>query len=231
MKKHKGNQRSLFNHTCALCQLYPASRQGLCEGCHADLPWLLGGCPRCAEPLVAGLQVQCPRCQQHPPAFDRTHAAFTYRFPLTELIPAIKYQRRPTALGWLSATLAELLDDRLEQKPQLLLPVPMHPWQLFRRGFNQAALIAEQLSGLLDIPCDDRALRKIRNTSHQADLSRAERQANLRGSFACRGTLPAHVALIDDVMTTGSTADELAGLLRQQGVKQIEVWLLARTPA
>ena len=230
MKKHEVNHRLLINQYCALCRLYPATRHGLCDGCHADLPWLLGGCPRCAEPLVADLNLHCPRCQQQPPAFDRTLAAFSYRFPLTELIPAVKYQRQPTALGWLSATLAELIDDRLERKPQLLLPVPMHPWQLFRRGFNQAALIAERLSRELGIPYHDGILRKIRNTSHQADLGRTERQANLRGSFACQGRVPAHVAIVDDVMTTGSTADELARLLRRHGAEQIDVWLLARTP-
>ncbi len=230
MKKHRVDYGLFNNQTCLLCRLHPAARHGLCEGCHADLPWLLGGCPRCAEPLIADLHVHCARCQQHPPAFDRTLAAFTYRFPLTELLPTIKYQRRPAALGWLGATLAELIADRLEQKPQLLLPVPMHPWQLFRRGFNQAALIAEILARELAIPYHDRLLRKTRNTSHQADLGRAERQANLRDSFACLGPVPPHVAIVDDVMTTGSTADELARLLRRQGAKQIDVWVLARTP-
>lgn len=230
MKHLQVYNRLLFGHSCALCRRQPALETGLCEGCHGDLPWLIAACPRCAEPVQGLPGTPCARCQQDPPPFDRTHAAFSYSFPINQLLPAIKYQRRPAALGWLSRTFALLLADRIDTPPRLLLPVPQHPLKELRRGFNQAALIARQLSAQLNIPVADTLVRKRHTTSQQAELGRAERQANLRGSFEVRGPVPDHVALVDDVMTTGSTARELSRVLRARGAARIEVWVLARTP-
>lgn len=230
MKNTPVNLRSLFDHRCALCRRYPALPSGLCEGCHSDLPWLIAACPRCAEPLTALHHSLCRHCQQDPPAFDITHAAFSYSFPINQLLPRIKYHRRPAALGWLSRSFALLLADRIDTPPQLLLPVPQHPLKEVRRGFNQAALIAHELSRLLHIPLSDTLVRKRRLTSQQAELSRAERLANLRGSFEVRDRVPPHIALVDDVMTTGSTARELSRVLKQEGATRVEVWVLARTP-
>lgn len=230
MKNTTVNYRSLFIRKCALCRRYPAQETGLCEGCHGDLPWLIAACPRCAEPLNTAHISLCSHCQQDPPPFDRTHAAFRYSFPINQLLPAIKYHRRPAALGWLSRTFAALLSDRIETAPQLLIPVPQHPLKEIRRGFNQAALIAQELSRCLDIPLSDTLVRKRRTTLQQAELGRSERLANLRDSFEVCAPVPAHIALVDDVMTTGSTARELSRVLRLNGAKRIEVWVLARTP-
>lgn len=231
MNQDKGNNWLSINQPCALCRLAPARHTGLCDDCHADLPWLIGGCSRCAEPMPPPARGLCARCQQQPPAFENTVAAFSYEFPISQLIPALKYRRRPAPLGWLSATFAELIAERLEDTPDLLVPVPMHPWQELSRGFNQASLIAERLSRLLKIPLSEQLLQKRRRTAHQAELNRQQRQANLRRSFSCRGPVPARVALIDDVMTTGTTVNELARLLKRRGAQQIQVWVLARTPA
>lgn len=231
MKPTTVNLGTFVNQSCALCRRNPAMPTGLCEDCHGDLPWLIAACPRCAEPLPPHHQGLCVHCLQDPPPFDATLAAFSYSFPLNQLLPRIKYHRRPAALGWLSRSLATLLHERIRVRPELLLPVPQHPLRELHRGFNQAALIAAELSRMLQIPLSDQRIRKLSLTSHQAELGRAERLANLRGSFALHGPVPERVALVDDVMTTGSTAREISRLLRAQGVRHIQVWVLARTPA
>ncbi|GGB88347.1 amidophosphoribosyltransferase [Marinobacterium zhoushanense] len=233
MKNIKSYYRLFFNQSCYLCQTARADTLGLCEACHADLPWLIGACRRCAEPMPTGLAGSslCARCQRQAPAFDITHAAFLYAFPISQLIPAIKYLRRPEALGWLSLIFAQLLRDRIEQPPKMLLPVPMHPWRTTLRGFNQAELIAAQLGRHLGIPVRSELLRKRRTTLQQARLNRASRGTNLAGSFKLLQPVPEHVAVVDDVMTTGSTAEELARLLKMAGARRVEIWVLARTPS
>ncbi|MBV1787000.1 ComF family protein [Marinobacterium sp. D7] len=233
MKNIERYCRLFFDQSCYLCQIAKADVLGLCEACHADLPWLIGACRRCADPIPVGVagHALCARCQQRSPPFDRTHAAFLYAFPINQLIPAIKYQRRPEALGWLSRLFAQLLRDRIEQPPELLLPVPMHPWRATMRGFNQAELIASQLGRQLGIPVRSDLLRKRRATLQQARLNRASRGINLAGSFQLLGQVPAHVAVVDDVMTTGSTAEEIAQQLKTAGAERVEIWVLARTPA
>lgn len=228
----KDYYRLFFNQSCFLCNTRKADIHGLCEACHADLPWLISACKQCAMPIQPDLTALplCPRCQRKPPEFDRTYAAFSYSFPINQLIPSIKYRRRPEALGWLSRVFAELLRHRLEQPPEVLLPVPMHPWRASLRGFNQAELIAAQLGKQLHIPMRSNILYKRQSTLQQARLDRNSRASNLAGSFGLCGAVPQHIAVVDDVMTTGSTAQELACVLKQAGAKQVEIWVLARTP-
>ncbi|WP_432696377.1 ComF family protein [Marinobacterium sp. YM272] len=233
MKNSKVYLRLFFNQPCFLCRLHTAGASGLCDACHADLPWLIGCCPRCAEPRSPRIPPDqpCGRCQTSPPGFDRVIAAFGYAFPLSQMIPGIKYHRRPALLGGLAATLAGLLQERIETPPDLLLPVPMHPWQESVRGFNQAALLASELGKRLDIPVSHSTLRKVRRTGHQAELDRRSRAINLRGSFALSGRVPERVAIVDDILTTGATANELAKLLKKAGSNEVQVWVLARTPS
>ncbi|KGK41147.1 hypothetical protein LH51_16765 [Nitrincola sp. A-D6] len=226
---NKVNYRSLFNQSCALCRLQSAEISGLCEDCHADLPWLLLGCPICGLPRLSP-DHPCTHCQQKIFKFDQTEAPLEYRFPINSLIPGIKYQRRIQTLGWLGELLTHHLQDRCETWPDLLLPVPMHPIDEALRGFNQAGLLAEILSRNLQICCDSAQLRKIRRTGKQMTLNASARQQNLKGAFSIQGPLPHRVALIDDIMTTGGTADEIAGLLKLGGVSHVQVWVLARTP-
>ncbi|WP_417579597.1 ComF family protein [Nitrincola sp.] len=225
----KVNYRLLFKQTCSLCQLQTAQINGLCEDCHADLPWLLLGCPVCGLPRSFPDQT-CSHCQQAIPRFDRCEAPLEYRFPINSLLPGIKYHGRIQALGWLAELLSHHLQDRCETWPDLLLPVPMHPIDEALRGFNQAELLANLLSQKLQIRCDSGQLRKAHRRVKQMTLSASARRNNLKGAFSIRGELPQSVALIDDIMTTGATADEIAGLLKNQGVSHVQVWVLARTP-
>lgn len=114
-----------------------------------------------------------------------------------------------------------------------LVPVPLHPARLRQRGYDQTLELARQLARELDVPLYPRALRRVRATHAQSDLHAAARRRNVRGAFALRAgvALPAHVALFDDVMTTGATLAECTRLLQRHGVQCVDVWALARVPA
>jgi len=213
---------------CLVCGTR-ADGEPLCHGCRSDLPWARGTrCPVCAAHCSG--PGPWGRCHLHPPAYDRCLAALSYEPPVDRLITALKFHNR-LACGRL---LARLLAERIESGsgiagPDLLLPVPLHHTRLRRRGFNQALEIGRLLSRRLGIPLDAHSLWRQRATVAQSTLALRARQHNLRDAFALRRPLEADsVALIDDVMTSGSTAHAAANCLRNAGVKQIQVWVVAR---
>lgn len=219
------------HHRCSLCGLNPADDvSGLCHACHDDLPWLDHACPICAEPRAVASNALCPRCSRHLPPFQSTTAALTYRFPVDRLLSSVKYHRRPQLLRWLTACLAERIQQRQQPLPEMLIPVPSHPLTLWRRGFNQAELIASLLASQLSIT-QKNLLRKRLLTQHQLELDRAQRLKNLTGAFVVDGAPARHIAIVDDVMTTGATVTQAARALRQAGAGEIEVWVIARTAA
>lgn len=188
-------------------------------------------CIRCAAPLacVGQSALECRRCLARPPLFDRAFAPFRYAYPIDRLIRGFKYQSR---LAWgrvLATLLAQHLRAHAARMPEVLIPVPLHPDRHRERGFNQARELARPLSRLLGIAIDDRLCRRVRATHDQTELNARERRKNLRRAFAVmRATNVRHVALIDDVLTTGSTASELARMLKRAGVKVVDVWAVAR---
>lgn len=225
----KVNYRLFFNQYCVLCRLHPAQINGVCEGCHQDLPWLLFPCPRCGQTRRTP-NAPCHSCDQQHYAFDFALAAFEYRFPLNAILPLIKQRHSLHHLGWLSRLLAEKIKDNELTLPDSILPVPMHLLDELRRGYNQAAILSEQLGKHLSLPVQYDALIKSKRTPHQHNLKATQRRANLQGAFQLKRSLPSHIALVDDVMTTGSTLNELARLLKKQGVSRVDIWVLARTP-
>jgi len=219
----------LFSRQCLLCNLQPAHNGYLCTDCYRELPWLGVHCPGCALPLTLQEPQYCGQCQQTPPLWQHIHAACRYDFPLNELISHAKYQQALHYIPLLAEILLEHL-PRTRGLPRLILPVPMSARKLRQRQVNHAWLLARQLGQTLGIPVCDQRLQKVRDTGQQKDLSRAVRLRNLHGSFAVTGPLPDHVAVVDDVMTTGSTLTEIARLLRRHGVQQVSGWVVARTP-
>ncbi|MGE0080717.1 MAG: ComF family protein [Thiohalomonadaceae bacterium] len=217
--------RSFLVHVgaCALCGV-PGTL--LCAGCHADLPRLDAACERCGEPLpVAGV---CGHCLREPPPFDRTRAAFRYASPLSELVLRLKFQG---ALH-LALLLGELLAGRLvaaDPRPDLIVPVPLHPARLASRGYNQALELGRPLARALGVPLAHDLCRRVRDTAAQSSLDPEGRRRNVRGAFAVYGPVPARVAILDDVITTGATLAELARVLRRAGARHVEAWALART--
>jgi len=224
----------LLPQLCLCCGAVSQSHS-LCDDCRLDLPWTGNACPQCGLPATSS--GHCGRCLLHPPAFDRCIVPLQYQFPLPSLIARFK-QRRRLSYG---AALAQLLATHLQQTlpvielPELIVPVPLHWWRRARRGFNQAELIADDCGRALGITVDTRLLRRRYATPSQQSLGRQQRQRNLQAAFDItpqrrNGVMPRHVALVDDVVTTMSTCDALARLLKQHGVARVDVWAIARTP-
>lgn len=211
--------------SCLLCGASSGAHP-LCAGCRADLPWLRQShCPSCATPTPTG--EICGACLKHPPAFDRTRAALIYRFPLDRLIPRLKYQGQLA----IAPALGECLASAVERapRPDLLVPMPLHAKRIRERGFNHAGEIARFLARQFDLPLDLDRCRRIRDTPPQMGLKYDARRRNVRGAFACSATVHGqHIALIDDVMTTGTSLDELAATLKHAGAREVSCWVVAR---
>ena len=206
----------------------------LCRPCAEDLPGNDNCCSCCATPLAAPLsQVRtCGRCLRRAPRFDAASVPYRYSYPLDQLIRAFKY-RGVLAYGRVLGTLlADWLAARDAPLPQVIVPVPLHPSRHRERGFNQASELARPITRRLDIPCDDRLCRRIRDTADQTELDARTRRRNVHHAFEVARTIGLrHVAVLDDVLTTGSTANEIARVLKRAGVRTVEVWAVARAQA
>lgn len=221
--------------TCLLCGESAPHSQPLCMPCKRELPWLGAHCQRCALPLpMAGLT--CGRCLKHPPAFHRVICPWRYAFAVDTLIIRFKHQSKWPLGHLLAGVFAEFLQDRFQldlNRPDLLLPVPLSTRRFRQRGFNQAAMLAQWLGTALKIPCNDRLLIRAHDTQAQQSLKAKARRKNLLKAFSLApgATISGlHLALVDDVLTTGGTAQSLALLLLKAGARQVDVYCLARTP-
>ncbi len=209
------------------CLLCAASSGGevLCQACRIDLP-LLGSecCPVCALP-TPGANI-CGACLKQPPHFDATQAIYRYEFPLDRLIQSLKYSRRLTSAEFFGTVLARI---PVPQRPDMILPVPLSAERLAQRGFNQAVEIARPLAHALGMPLCIDQVRRNRDTPPQTLLAWKERKKNIRHAFDCGIDLSGKTVLvIDDVMTTGATLDELARTLKARGAARVENRVLAR---
>lgn len=221
--------------SCLLCNETSDSLLPICTACETELPWLGDHCQTCALPLpAAGLT--CGHCLQLPPAFEQVIAPWTYSFPIDSLITRFKHSAKWPFGRLLGELLAQYLQHRFEddlQRADALIPVPLANRRLRKRGFNQAAMLAKWLGVSLDIPCDERLLLRTQDTDAQQDLNADARRKNLRNAFALTPDAVIkgrHLALVDDVLTTGATAQALARLLMDAGAARVDVYCLARTP-
>lgn len=230
-----GWRRDLLNRlwpsTCVLCRGAGQREIDLCSQCEADLVLNTQACARCAAPLAAEASVVCGGCLRRAPHFHASTAPLRYAYPTDRLIQGLKYHKR----GSYGRLLGVLLARRLQMRPamslpQLIIPTPLSLRRYRMRGFNQAIELARPLRAALCIPVRPDLVVRTRDTPEQTGLKQRERRRNVRGAFAMAGPLPAHhVAILDDVITTGSTANELAKVLRRAGARRVEVWAAART--
>lgn len=219
---------------CLLCGSTDSQFQLLCPECDEALPRLSRTpylCRCCALPLTSDASY-CGKCVQKPPAFTQASIAFSYAYPLDSLIHQFKYRRQLSSGKLLSRLLAEVCAR--SHRPEFLIPVPIHWRKRWQRGFNQSELMAYWVGKELGIPVLS-ACRQEHYHHSQKGLTRAERLRNLRTSFSVNARFEgklanAHVALIDDVVTTTATARTLSELLIKAGAKQVDIWALARTP-
>ena len=169
----------------------------------------------------------CGDCLRDPPLLAQTRAVFVYGFPLDRLVPRFKFHR-DLAAGRL---MADLMAGALMSapRPDALVPVPLHARRIRQRGYDQALELARPVARELGLPLVE-GLQRVRATHAQSELDAAARRRNLRGAFVARPGLPAHVALVDDVMTTGATLRAAAMALRRAGVERVDAWVCARVP-
>ena len=209
------------------CQLCGAERGGgpLCAPCAAELPWLPAGrCAVCAIPLASG--AVCGACLERPPRFHRVEAVFAYRYPVDALIHACKYGGR---LG-LARLFGEWLAPRVARDVDAIVPMPLARGRLAERGFNQALEVARVVAAATGVRLLPRACRKVADTPPQAALPWKERAKNVRRAFVCDADLAGmRVAVLDDVLTTGATLNELARVLLKAGAVEVRGWVVART--
>lgn len=232
---------ALFPGNCLLCAnaTGDSPHPNLCSGCLYDLPFAehQHSCKICALTLASSGE-HCGQCLHQPPGFSHSHIPFTYQYPLDELIQGFKYRRHLASGELLAKLLVDYLDhcrnEHLDwQSPDLIIPTPMHWFRRWRRGFNQADLLARAVARRLDIPLASRLVYRHKQVATQQGLSREQRQRNLRNAFGIRHPEQIQgkrIALVDDVVTTTATARELSRLLRKAGAADVQVWALARTP-
>ena len=223
----------LYPPTCVLCGAPGLNGLDLCAGCIGDLPANADSCSRCALPLPAGQppNTPCGACQRRPPPFAVCHAAFRYEDPIPALVGGAKFRARLNLARLLGQCVANSLRERNTEMPELILPVPLHAKRLRERGYNQALEIARFVGRELAIPVDAHSCTRVLATSPQAGLEQKKRRRNVRDAFrVVRPPDASHVAILDDVVTTGSTVSELAVVLRKAGVERVDVWAVARTP-
>lgn len=223
---------SFFKKRCLICHTGIADQSDLCEGCVEHMRALkpVAQCRCCGIRLVQ-VQAFCGKCQQSPPYFNETHAVWAYDTLSAHLIHRLKFYEDFTTLPFLVTEFADMLKAAYQNRvlPEVIMSVPLHYFRLFRRGFNQSEEISKRLAKVLSLKLQSNDLKKIRATQRQLALHIDERAKNLQEAFRVdkKGVYQS-VALVDDVMTTGATANEIAKMLKQAGVAEVHVWVLAR---
>lgn len=218
----------ILPHRCPIC--FAPANDYVCSGCETDLPRLEHACPDCALPVP--LPQTCGDCLKNPKPFQRTLCAFRYEAPVDVLIQRLKRRDPHIISRYLAPWLLNRIDAQYtaQSLPELLVPVPVHWRDRLRRGFNQTEHLAHCLGRELQIPVACVAKKK-HAAIPQKSLRRAARLANLKGSFNCSADLQGqHVAIIDDVITTGGTVTRMTECLLLAGAASVDIWALARTP-
>lgn len=222
-------QDLLFSRYCYICKNKRPHLFHLCRPCLAKLSYIEAACPTCGIPLLVSQQF-CGQCLQFKNPLHRVYPTFIYEDKIKDAILQLKYHN---GLYFIDS-LARLMQHQLKTKyrmqpwPQALISVPLHPQKMRQRGYNQSLELSRSLSKLTKIPEQSKLARKIKKTADQATLPLDERKQNVKGAFVALKKIPKHIAIIDDVMTTGETVQQLARALKKNGAKKIDVWCLAR---
>lgn len=220
-------QDYLLPPTCILCNHEGWQDLDLCYSCYTQLVKNTRCCYHCAGVLAIDVPL-CGRCLSHPPAFDVTYAPFLHYDAMRYLIAGLKFNAEYKNARLLGLLLAERV-KQYSPLPDCLLPVPLHKARYRERGFNQSIEIARVAGKALQIPVTVNSCVRHRDTPHQTTLTAKQRRTNVKNAFSmCQPITARHIAIVDDVMTTGSTVSELAVVLKNAGVERVDVWVCAR---
>lgn len=225
----------LFGSACYLCRAGTAGARDparlLCAACEQALPLLEQPvCPVCALGSPAG--ATCGRCLSAPPCFDATVCALEYVFPADVLVQALKFRGELALAGLFGRLLGARVGGGALLAAHRVMPVPLSGARLRERGFNQSMEIARRMAQAGRARLEPELCRRDRDTAAQAGLALKQRAANVRGAFGCTRSLDGEtVAVVDDVMTTGATLNEVAKVLKAAGAARVVNWVVARTPA
>ena len=221
------NQLLSHSPLCLCCGYQKTHKLGFCLGCYHDLPHIKTPCLQCGLPLTANTPCTC-KAEDWP--FAACLSAFEYQFPINKLLFQYKSQARLALCESFAQALTNQVKKQQQVLPQVLMPVPLHTSKLKQRGFNQSLELAKVLSKQLHIPIDYHSLQSSHQTTQQKSLNKQQRLANVQTNYALTQPLSVtHIALIDDVITTGATTKTLAYLLREHGATHIQAWSIARS--
>ena len=216
----------LLPTSCILCNGSTLNGLCLCPGCLNDLPALSTSCSICALPI--GTPGICGKCLQQPPTYDAIASPYLYQSPVSHLIHKLKYGHRFEVARLFAAQMFEL-SQSTDLQPDLIVSVPLHRARLRQRGYNQAWELARRLSKLSGIPASHDLCKRTRATPSQTGLTAEQRRHNLRDAFHVTGNVnDLHIAIVDDVMTTGSTLQAIAEVLKQEGATRVSGLVVAR---
>jgi ComF family protein len=232
---------NLFPSRCILCQqtvLEPALNQNIevCLSCYQALPHNVNCCTHCALPLPEDIEndVLCGRCIKKRPIFDYSYSLFRYDEEIIKLVHQLKFSEKISYARSIGELLLTTVIDELlpeQGRPECIIPVPLHNRRLRKRGYNQSTEISRVVAKKTGIPIDYDSVTRQRSTLTQTGLKAKERQKNIKGAFKVTTKPEAeHVLIVDDVITTGSTVNELAKVLKRQGMKRVGVLSIARAP-
>lgn len=215
------------------------SNRAICESCEAELPWNDSACFSCGIPLDDSCaDFQCGECLQQPPPFKLAITPLHYHNPIAPLLRGFKHSTKLNQGKLLGEILGQQIEERYLdtdlddiQLPQAIIPTPLHWRRFIQRGYNQSKELGHQLSRHLNLPCLDYSVKRTRHTISQQGLNKQQRLKNMQNAFAIQKPIKfKRVAILDDVVTTGTTAREIATLLLNHGVEEVHLWAVARTP-
>ncbi len=222
---------TVYPPRCVLCGSPGFDDMDICEACYHVLPWIGSACLQCAIPLArhSGDQLRCGQCQNKPPAFDHSLSLFRYEKETITLIHQLKFNEKLAYSRLLGGMLADAVDQNAIDLPDCILPVPLYKNRLKQRGFNQSVELARPVANAFSIPLNWKSVKRVRDTQSQTELDKQQRRKNIRAAFEIVEPLSAqHVVVIDDVVTTTSTVNEMAQLLKRAGIRRVDVWSIAR---
>lgn len=226
----------LWPNYCVICRNLISRHIPLCTQCEKELPWNLNACTCCGNPFAHSevTTTLCGQCLSTPPAYQTTIAPLIYRDGVTKLIIHLKFYHRLQYAHLLGHLFANFIRKNMTPHilPEKIIPIPLHKKRIQKRGFNQSLEIAKVVARDLQIPLDYHICCRKKNTQPQTSLAAKERHANIKNAFTLikQSAKVHHVAIFDDVVTTGHTVNELSKVLVQGGIKRVDVWCCARAP-